>query len=1125
MTFLNNWRAALPADMSAFREILPQTRGIDKRTGVIPAALLWYVRETYTSAEAEDALSEVFGAHLKPALRALEAWNTETPLTAAEFLFRRAVERPDFNQAMDALLAFFLPQLMEADLVRGDQRPPQASSIDISGTVQAGIVNIGGEMYFWGDVVVNVTYIVPKIRACPTGPKPPAHFTGRREELDHLKSVLSQGTSVAITGIQGMGGIGKTALAQQLSQELNVSAVLWSSLGPNAEAMPELLAWARHADPNFDPGDDDVEKLALRVQAILTNLINEQCPGQVLVVLDDVWEGDSVKVARLLQKAAPSNSVSLITTRSQLVVAQLRSTLVELLPMTPTDARQLLRKLLSAYPNIPDATLDELAEVVQYHPLALELAAGQVGLKERPVQEIAGLIAGYRGGIPAGSPFRDIKLELGDEREDNLAVVLSFSYDHMTNTEQTSFRSLGALAYGAPFSAALCEAIWEMEPQFTLDGLRHRAMLAIADKPGTYQQHALLRSYAKALVRQGGEDETTLNRYVDHITQQSQQFHTNPPESWGAFEPYLTPHLTEVGDALAVQFNATPTPAEALTDRALNFAVNIGGYLYNRREVRRVEWFELGLNAAKAKQDDQQQALFLNNLGGIWSALGEKRNALKYFEQAVSLYRAVGDRIGEAGTLHNIGSVWSDLGEKRKALDFFEQSLPLLRAVGDRGMVATTLNNIGVVWSDLGEKRKALDYYEQALPLRQAVGDRGGEAATLNNIGRVWSDLGEKRKALDYYEQALPLQQAVGDRGGEATTLNNIGGVWSDLGEERKALDFFEQSLPLLRTVGDRGMVATTLNNIGMAWNGMGDKRKTLDCYEQTLPLYRAVGDRRGEATTLNNIGAAWSALGEPRKALDYYEQALPLYRAVGDRGGEAATLNNIGAAWIDLGEPRKALDYYEQALPLRRAVGDRGGEAATLNNMGLIYFQAGDLARTIAIQQQIIPIVQAIGAVADEAAYLFNIAFVYEKMGQLDDAIQSAEAGKAILVRHNLPQDAAGYRLADYDAHLARLRGAAAPSPSVSRLPQYAINQLAGNTVAVKTDLPDMLADWRVGLEGIRTDFASQGADCANETAFADTLLDVLCDQTAALPADNPYADVVRQVMAAIAAYHAGSG
>jgi len=1089
MTFIDNWRAAISTDLAAFREILPQTRGIDKRTGVIPAALLWYVRETYTSAEAEDALSEVFGAHLKPALRALEAWNTETPLTAAEFLFRRAVERPDFNQAMDALLAFFLPQLMEADLVRGDQRPPQASSIDISGTVQAGIVNIGGEMYFWGDVVVNVTYIVPKIRACPTGPKPPAHFTGRREELDHLKSVLSQGTSVAITGIQGMGGIGKTALAQQLSQELNVSAVLWSSLGPNAEAMPELLAWARHADPNFDPGDDDVEKLALRVQAILTNLINEQCPGQVLVVLDDVWEGDSVKVARLLQKAAPSNSVSLITTRSQLVVAQLRSTLVELLPMTPTDARQLLRKLLSAYPNIPDATLDELAEVVQYHPLALELAAGQVGLKERPVQEIAGLIAGYRGGIPAGSPFRDIKLELGDEREDNLAVVLSFSYDHMTNTEQTSFRSLGALAYGALFSAALCEAIWEMEPQFTLDALRHRAMLAIADKPGTYQQHALLRSYAKALLRQGGENETTLNRYADHVTAVAEQFDTLPPEDWNAALGDDYPHILYVGDALADTYAARPD----LTARAQTFAYNTINYVFRRREIRRTAWLDMGLATARTLQTSTADA--------------------QTYQQHASLF------------LNGLGLLWSDLGEQRKALDYYEQALPLRRAGGDRGGEAATLSNIGAAWADLGEKHKALDYFVQALPLKWAVGDRGGEAATLHNIGTVWHDLGEPHKAIDYYEQALPLRRVAGDRGGEATTLNNIGTVWSDLGETRKALDYYEQGLSLRKVVGDKFGEAVTLNNIGTVWSDLGEKGKALDYYEQALPLLRAVGDRRGEATTLNNIGAAWSALGEPRKALDYYEQALPLYRAVGDRGGEAATLNNIGAAWIDLGEPRKALDYYEQALPLRRAVGDRGGEAATLNNMGLIYFQAGDLARTIAIQQQIIPIVQAIGAVADEAAYLFNIAFVYEKMGQLDDAIQSAEAGKAILVRHNLPQDAAGYRLADYDAHLARLRGAAAPSPSVSRLPQYAINQLAGNTVAVKTDLPDMLADWRVGLEGIRTDFASQGADCANETAFADTLLDVLCDQTAALPADNPYADVVRQVMAAIAAYHAGSG
>ena len=43
------------------------------------------------------------------------------------------------------------------------------------------------------------------------------------------------------------------------------------------------------------------------------------------------------------------------------------------------------------------------------------------------------------------------------------------------------------------------------------------------------------------------------------------------------------------------------------------------------------------------------------------------------------------------------------------------------------------------------------------------------------------------------------------------------------------------------------------------------------------------------------------------------------------------------------------------------------------------------------------------------------------------------------------------------------------------------------------------------------------QGDDWANEVAFAGALLAILDDQTPTLPADNPYADVVQQVITAI--------
>ncbi|OBQ23475.1 MAG: hypothetical protein AN481_14965, partial [Aphanizomenon flos-aquae LD13] len=68
--------------------------------------------------------------------------------------------------------------------------------------------------------------------------------------------------------------------------------------------------------------------------------------------------------------------------------------------------------------------------------------------------------------------------------------------------------------------------------------------------------------------------------------------------------------------------------------------------------------------------------------------------ALDYYNQALPIYRSVGDSSGEAGTLNNIGFVYSDLGEKQKALDYYNQALPLIRAVGDPSGEATILDNI-----------------------------------------------------------------------------------------------------------------------------------------------------------------------------------------------------------------------------------------------------------------------------------------------------------------------------------------------------------------------------------------------------------------------------------------------
>jgi tetratricopeptide (TPR) repeat protein len=57
-----------------------------------------------------------------------------------------------------------------------------------------------------------------------------------------------------------------------------------------------------------------------------------------------------------------------------------------------------------------------------------------------------------------------------------------------------------------------------------------------------------------------------------------------------------------------------------------------------------------------------------------------KRSAIAKYKEVLKLYREAGDRSGEATTLNNIGSVYSELGQKQKALEYYSQSLPLSRA-------------------------------------------------------------------------------------------------------------------------------------------------------------------------------------------------------------------------------------------------------------------------------------------------------------------------------------------------------------------------------------------------------------------------------------------------------------
>src|SRR5919202_921203 len=149
----------------------------------------------------------------------------------------------------------------------------------------------------------------------------------------------------------------------------------------------------------------------------------------------------------------------------------------------------------------------------------------------------------------------------------------------------------------------------------------------------------------------------------------------------------------------------------------------------------------------------------------------------------------------EGTTLNNIGLVYSNLGEYLKTLELYQQALAIAKEIGDKAGEGTTLNNSGNAYLYLGEYPKALEFYQQALAIHKQVGNKAMEGTTLNNMGEVYSNLGEYPKALEFYQQALAIHKEIGNKAMEGTTLNNIGYLLAKQNQPELAIVFYKQSV------------------------------------------------------------------------------------------------------------------------------------------------------------------------------------------------------------------------------------------------------------------------------------------------------------------------------------------
>ncbi len=737
-------------------------------------------------------------------------------------------------------------------------------------------------------VVVNVGNPAPSSSPLHQLPSPPANFTGRVDDLAELEKELTAARKTGATisgqrtGLQGMGGVGKTALATVLAHRLKAhypDAQLYLNLhGAGADAGGQHRLASKPVAPadamqriihTFHP-DAKLPEEVDQLKPIYDGVLHDA--KRVLLFLDNAADAEQVKPL-----LPPANCLLLVTSRNHFTLPGLATRDIGCLP--PGDSQKLL---LTLAPRIKGHEKDA-AELCGHLPLALEIFAGVVATNK--IISVPDLLERLRQ-----QPAKLIKTD----------AVFQVSYDLLADDLPQRWKSLAV--FPASFDLAAAAAVWDEgragsplpakrvsqtderrarsdapyqqlldSARETMQALVNASLVEWNEANGRFRLHDLVRQFCDGKLTEAERTELHLT-HARHYTAVGQL----------ADKLYQTKGKHVDGLALfdreRVQIEAAFAWLDSQVGRVTPCAPADGRAALPRRQAER----QLGPTAENEAAARQLIAL-VNAVIYTADLRFHPRQRIAWLESQLRAARNVKKRGAEGSALGNLGLAHADLGDARKASEFHEQALLITREIGDRRGEGAALGNLGIAYKDLGNARMAIEFYEQALVIDREIGDRRGEGNALGNLGIANAALGDMRKAIEFFERSLVIDREIGDRRGEGSDLGNLGLAYKNLGDAHKAIEYLELGLAIACEIGDRHAEGSALGNLGIAFKNLGDARKAIEFYEQHLAVAREVGDRRGEGYALWNSAVAHDLLGNRAEAITSAEAALKIYEVIED--------------------------------------------------------------------------------------------------------------------------------------------------------------------------------------------------------------------------------------------------
>jgi tetratricopeptide (TPR) repeat protein/transcriptional regulator with XRE-family HTH domain len=650
-------------------------------------------------------------------------------------------------------------------------------------------------------------------------------FTGRRAELDAL---LGAARSASVVAIDGMGGVGKSALAVHAAHRLTADfpgGQLYldlHGLTPGrapvepAEALRVLLA-ALGLAPGRIP-DGVAERAALWRSELATR--------RAIVLLDNAADAEHVR--ELLPGAGRSFVV--ITSRRRMVELDgVRPISLDVLA-TDEAAELFVESAGGARPGDVGEVLRRCGNL----PLAIRVAAAR--LRHRPAWTLDTLVERLREGELAVSDVFEMSLRQLDPAQRRMFGLLG-----LVPGEDID-------AYGAAAVAAipLANARSLLEDLVDVHLLQEPAA-------GRYRMHDLLRQVARA-GEEASDPVPVIARLGDYYLSGMLAVRklaeviiplpvivSQPPPALpdlAAYDATVDWMDTEWENltatfALAVELRID-APAVGLAQLASISHSRRGGTARLRHDIA------LSMPAAERLGERRMLASHRYLLGATLLRIGRLEEAVPELDAARELMAAEGDTLGEAVALLQLAEIRVYLADPAAAVELLRRAGTLLPP-GDAAARVRVCSGLGQALVQLGEYAEAREAVAEILETARGV-DRQTERLCLDVLGRAALGLGDAEAALDLAERSVALSRATRHPIFAAASLTDAAVALRHLGRVEEATAGHAEALRILERAGEPHRLARSLLPYAEACLATGDRNTAARHFQSVLDLATAHG-------------------------------------------------------------------------------------------------------------------------------------------------------------------------------------------------------------------------------------------------------------------------------------------